>query len=241
MLTAQARQERNGLSQTELRLKTLDVHGRLCGCFGRPQWEGPEDPLESMIWTILSQNTNDANSERAYRSLRKSFPRLVMLLDVPPKKIAAAIRIGGLANQKARNIKGLLKWVKKTHGRLNLDSMCDMTPAEAVETFTQHRGIGLKTVYVTLMFACGKDVFPVDTHIYRIARRLGLTPEKASRDKVTALMQPIVPKGEALPLHLNLIRFGREVCHARRPRCCDCPLVDLCISPEKNLKAPSPE
>jgi endonuclease-3 len=192
-----------------------------------------------MIWTILSQNTNDVLSERAYRSLRKSFPRWEMLLAAPPKKIASAIRVGGLANQKSRNIKDLLKWVKKTYGRLNLDAICEMTPAEAVETFTARRGIGLKTVYVTLMFACGKDVFPVDTHVYRIVRRLGLAPEKASRDKVTALMQLIVPKGEALPLHLNLIRFGREVCDARKPRCWDCNLVDLCLFPAKDLIPPA--
>ena len=214
--------------------KTAEVHKRLARRFGTPRWAGPEDPLESMIWTILSQNTNDLNSERAYNNLRKSFPNWEMLLEVPAARIARAIRVGGLANQKSKHIRNFLKWVKRTYGRLNLNAMCRMTPEEAVETFTRHKGIGLKTVYVTLLFACGKDVFPVDTHIYRIVRRLGLVPEKASRDKVTELMQPLVPRGKCLPLHINLIRFGRSICKSQRPLCRDCPLVDLCPYLEKS-------
>ncbi len=221
-----------------LRRKTAEVHRRLIRRFGRPRRRAAEDPLVSLIWTILSQNTNDALSERAYRSLRKSFPRWEMLLDAPAAKIAAAIRVGGLANQKSRNIKDFLRWVKSTYGRMSLDAICRMTVDEATELLTRHRGIGLKTVYVTLMFACSKDVFPVDTHIYRIVRRLGLAPERFSRDRVTHWMQVLVPKGEALPLHLNLIRFGRTVCAARRPRCYDCPVVGLCLYPDKQLTPP---
>ena len=218
-----------------LRAKTAEVNRRLIARFGRPTWRGPEHPLQSLIRTILTQNTNDVLSERAYRSLRKSFPRWEMLLDAPTARIASAIRVGGLANQKSRNIKDFLRWVQAAYGRMSLDSLCDMSVDEAVEMLRPHRGIGLKTIYVTLMFACGKDVFPVDTHIYRIVRRLALAPEKASRDGVTHAMQPLVPKGYALPLHLNLIRFGREVCSARNPRCYDCPLVRLCRYPSKNL------
>jgi len=218
-----------------LRPKTAEVHERLVERFGRPRRRRSEDPLQSLIWTILSQNTNDVLSERAYRSLRKSFPRWEMLLDAPAAPIARAIRIGGLANQKSRNIKDFLRWLQRTHGRLTLDWLCRMPVDEATELLTRHRGIGLKTVYVTLMFACGKDVFPVDTHIYRIVRRLAIAPQAFSRDRVTRWMQVLVPKGHALPLHLNLIRFGREVCQSRRPRCFDCPLVDLCRFREKNL------
>lgn len=217
-----------------LRAKTAEVNARLVKRFGRPTHRR-EKPLESLVWTILSQNTNDNLSERAYRGLRKSFPRWEMLLDAPTKKIADAIRVGGLANQKSRNIKAFLQWVKATYGRMSLDAICDMSVDEATQVLTQHRGIGLKTVYVTLMFACGKDIFPVDTHIWRIVRRLGLAPSKAGRDKVTHWMQPLVPQGESLPLHLNLIRLGREICQARKPRCYDCPLVEICLYPDKNL------
>jgi len=221
----------------ELRRKLTTVHRCLAKRFGTPKQPARSDPLQAMVRTILSQNTTDTNSDRAFRNLRKTFPRWEMLLDAPLSKIAGAIRVGGLADQKSKNIKDFLKWVRLTYGRLSLDAMHDMTPDEALETFTALKGIGLKTVYVTLLFACGKDVFPIDTHIYRIVRRLGLAPEKASRDKVTELMQPLVPKGKSLALHINLIDFGRTVCLARRPRCSECPLTDLCIYPDKNLGA----
>ena len=230
--------QRSNIGETkELQQKLSVVHRRLAKRFGVPEQPRPSDPLTSMIHTILSQNTNDTNSGRAFRSLRKAFPRWELLLDAPAAKIARAIRVGGLANQKSRNIKDFLKWVERTYGRLNLDAMHDMTADQALRTFTTLRGIGLKTVYVTLLFACGKDVFPVDTHIYRIAQRLGLAPDKASRDKVTERMQALVPKGKSLALHINLIEFGRTVCLARRPRCPECPLTDLCLYPDKNLGA----
>jgi endonuclease III len=219
----------------ELRHKMAVVERRLAKLFVVPERPRRSSPLESMVHTILSQNTNDTNSGRAFRSLRKSFPRWEMLLDAPASKIARAIRVGGLANQKSRNIKDFLKWVRRTYGRLNLDAMHKMTPAEAIETFTTLKGIGLKTVYVTLLFACGRDVFPVDTHIYRISKRLGIAPEKASRDKVTELMQPLVPRGKALALHINLIELGRRICAAREPKCYQCPLTDVCLYPEKNM------
>lgn len=224
--------EPNPLQSKTLRDKTAAVHLRLVKAYGRPKVRH-ENPLESLIWTILSQNTNDNLSERAYRCLRKSFPRWELVLAAPPRKIAEAIRVGGLANQKSRNIKDFLRWLKRTRGRLDLGWLCEIPTDKAVEILGRRRGIGLKTIYVTLLFACGKDVFPVDTHIYRIVRRLGLAPQKFSRDRVTRWMQPLVGKGQAMPLHLNLIRFGREVCHARRPTCYACPLADLCPYPDK--------
>jgi len=229
-------QTRSNIGQIkELRHKLTVVERRLEKLFGAPEKPRPSSPLESMVHTILSQNTNDTNSGRAFRSLRKSFPRWEMLLDAPADKIARAIRVGGLANQKSRNIKDFLKWVKQTYGRLNLDAMHRMSPEEAVRTFTTLTGIGLKTVYVTLLFACGRDVFPVDTHIYRILGRIGIAPKKASRDKVTEMVQPLVPRGKSLALHINLIELGRRICIARQPRCYECPLTDVCLYPGKNL------
>jgi endonuclease-3 len=221
-----------------LRKKVAKVHARLQELLGRPEWDGPEDPLEGLIHTILSQNTSDVNSGRAWQNLRKVFPRMEMLLDAPAPKIARAIRCGGLANQKSRRIKDFLKWVNETYGKLSLDCLCDMSPGEAVETLSQHRGIGIKTIYVTLMFACGKDVFPVDTHIERIVKRLALVPPKASLDTTTHLMQPLVPEGESLPLHINLIRFGRSICKSQNPHCWRCPFVRMCSYEKKNLTPP---
>ena len=222
----------------ELKRKTAVVARRLKKRFGSLERPGLGDPLESMIVTILSQNTNDVNRDRAYRSLRNAFPTWELMLEAPPSRIARAIRVGGLSKQKSKYIKDLLKWVKQTYGKLSLDAMRDMTVEEAVRVFTQHKGIGLKTVYVTLMFTCGKDVFPVDTHIYRIVRRLGLVPEKLSRDGVTEWMQVLIPKGRAFEFHIHLIRFGREVCKARRPLCYDCPFTRTCRYTEKTLTPP---
>jgi endonuclease-3 len=221
----------------ELKKKCAEIHRRLCRLYGTPRWKGPENPLESMIWTVLSQNTNDVNSARAYNDLRKSFPRLKMMLDAPTRAIARAIRVGGLANGKSRTIKRLLKFATKTYARLSIDAICRMTADEAVATFCKIKGIGLKTVLVTLLFACGRDVFPVDTHIHRITRRLALVPAKASRDRAAELMAPLVPKGKCLPLHVNFIHFGRDICKSK-PQCWRCPMVDLCIYPHKILTPP---
>ena len=230
----------NPKQKNSLRRKLTRVDEVLRARFGalrQPRWR--RDPLADLIGTILSQNTNDLNSARAYESLRNAFPTWELMLEATPSRIARAIRIGGLANQKSRYIKDFLKWVRKTYGRLSLDAMHGMSPAEAVDIFTRHKGIGLKTIYVTLLFACGKDVFPVDTHIYRIVRRLDIAPEKFTRDQVTNWMQPLLTKGQAYALHLHLIRFGREVCKARRPLCHDCPFTRICRYPDKQLTGPN--
>ncbi|HUV39147.1 MAG TPA: endonuclease III [Planctomycetota bacterium] len=219
----------------DLRRRTARVARDLRKRFGPIPRPAREDPLESLVWTILSQNTNDLNSERAWRGLRRAFRTWTSMLEAPVGAIARAIRVGGLAKQKSRTIKDFLRWVKRTYGRLSLDAMHAMTPEEAVRVLTRHKGIGLKTVYVTLLFACGKDVFPVDTHIYRIVRRLALAPERFSRDRVTEWMQTLVPEGKAYELHLHLIRFGREVCKAQHPLCRDCPFRHICVYPDKNL------
>lgn len=220
--------------QHALRQKTAEVERTLRKRLGTPEWSGPTDPLDMLVLTILSQNTNDVNRDRAWTQLRKTFPTWQDVLSAPPSRIARAIRVGGIANVKARNIKQFLKWVQGTYGRLALDGLCKMTPKAALELLISQRGIGLKTIYVTLLFACGIDVFPVDTHIYRIVRRLEIAPETASRDKVTAWMQPLVPAGKSYAFHINLITLGRTICKARNPLCDACPLRSMCPYPKKH-------
>jgi endonuclease-3 len=111
-----------------------------------------------------------------------------------------------------------------------MDFICHMDPTEAIETFSKLKGIGLKTMNVVLMFACGKDVFPVDTHILRISKRLDLVPANASADKAHEIMGQLCPRGKAFSLHINLIKFGRTICHARKPECRGCPLIEYCIA-----------
>ena len=212
-----------------LRRKMAKVVRVLDDLYGPEAWDGPRNPLDTLIKTILSQNTNDVNRDRAYAGLRRRFATWEGVLGADVEAIAEAIRPGGLANQKARNIRDFLAWLKAERGALNLDFLCGMAPEEAVSLLCQRRGIGIKTVCVTLMFACGKDVFPVDTHIHRISRRLGLIPETCTAERAHELLPPLIPEGKALSLHVNMLEFGRRVCHARNPDCDRCPLRAECL------------
>lgn len=198
--------------------------------FGLPEPIEKEDPLDTLIRTILSQNTNDINSERAYNNLREKFPSWEDALNADVDEIAQAIRVGGLARQKSMRIKNVLKWIKETFGELKIDFVCDMAPEDVIQMFIKLKGIGLKTVNVMLCFACGKDVFPVDTHIFRVSKRLGLVPENASLEKAHEIMGQIFPKGKAFTLHINMINFGRAICHAKNPKCSECPLIEYCLA-----------
>ena len=218
-----------------LKKKVRRIESILRRKYGEYEWGGPEKILGSVIHTILSQNTNDQNSGRAYRSLRKRFRSWSQVMKAPVSEVAEAIRVGGLANNKSRWIIELLRWVKETRGRMSLEDLREATPKKMLDEMGHLNGIGVKTVYVTLMFACGRDVFPVDTHIYRIVRRLGLVAWPASRERTTEEMQPLVPRGRSMTLHVNLIRLGREVCKARKPLCGACPIERNCPWPEKAL------
>ena len=195
--------------------------------FGVPQWDGPCDPLDSMVLTILSQSTSDTNRDMAYRGLRKRFKSWKEAAQADPKQIADAIRCGGLANQKSVVIKNFLAWANHTFGAYTIDPICDMKEQEAYDIFCKHPGIGVKTVAVTLLFACGRDVFPVDTHVNRVCGRLGVVPASSPPHKTHWLMQPHVPPGKGHSLHLNVIRLGREICK-KIPRCPACPLDRIC-------------
>lgn len=227
--------------QAALRAKTRCIEQILRKRYGEYRWEGPEDILGSLVHTILSQNTNDVNSARAYRSLRKRFPTWTKVMDAPVGQVADAIRVGGLANNKSRWIQDLLRWVKRTRRRMTLEDLREMTPEQMLAEMGHLNGIGVKTVYVTLMFACGRDVFPVDTHIHRIVRRIGLVRWGASREETTRLMQPITPKGRRMTLHVNLIGFGRDICTARKPACPVCPVARICAWPKKTVGRSRPE
>jgi endonuclease-3 len=212
----------------KLRSKVKKINDILEIEYGIPERSENEKPLDVLIHTILSQNTNDTNSGRAYDNLIERFPSWENVLEADADEIAEAIRVGGLAKQKSTRIKELLAWVKNSYGQLNIDFVCDMDTKDAVELFTKRKGIGLKTINVMLCFACGKEVFPVDTHIFRISKRLALIPSNASPDKAHEIMGKLFPEGKAFSLHVNMINFGRTICHAQRPRCRECPLIDYC-------------
>lgn len=204
------------------------IIGALERSFGVPRWQGRRPVLETLISGILSQNTNDRNRDRAYALLRERFPRWEDVLEASPRRVAAAIRVGGLANQRANRIRGLLSWAKETYGGFDLQFICEMEPEEATELLLTLKGIGIKTVNVVLLFACGKDVFPVDTHILRVSKRLGLIPANCSAWKAHQTMGGLVPRRRAYSFHLNLIRLGRILCKPRGPRCWECPISKWC-------------
>jgi len=196
--------------------------------FGIPQRKSNHDPLSNLILTVLSQNTNDKNRDQAYQRLKERFPTWEGIMKADVKKIEEAIRPGGLAKQKSERIQSILKWIHQEYGNLNLNALCNMIPEEAIEKFCQLKGIGVKTISVVLMFSCGVDIFPVDTHVHRICRLLGLVPNNASAEKTFWLMQPFVPEGKSFSLHMNFLKLGRTICLARKPRCKQCPINQYC-------------
>jgi endonuclease-3 len=212
-----------------LAAKTARVVQILERTMGVPQRENPLNPLDNLMLTILSQNTNDRNRDVAYQRLRSRFPAWENVLNAEVKDIAEAIRPAGLANQKSQRIRDILWWIQDHYGQLSLDFLCRLNPQDVMETFCQLKGIGIKTIAVVLMFSCGVDIFPVDTHVHRLCRRIGLVPsDTKSPEKTFALMQNNVPHGKAFSLHINLIMHGRTICKARKPLCGQCPLTAIC-------------
>jgi endonuclease-3 len=196
--------------------------------YGVPENKRASSPLDMLIKIILSQATSDTNSDRTFAALKKRFPKWDAALRARESTIAETIRAGGLANQKAKVLKGLLRQIKEKHGEISLDFLHEMKPAEAVAYLKQFRGIGPKTIACTLLFACRKEVFPLDTHIFRILRRVGLIPQKCTDERAHQIMNAIVPEGKFYSFHVNLIRHGRALCRPREPLCERCPIVEYC-------------
>ena len=197
--------------------------------YGEPfnKWTG-WDVLDMLVAVILSQATSDANSDRTYDALKKKFPTWDAVLRARAGTLVGTIRLGGLANQKAAVIRDLLKQVKERHGSFDLSFLRGLPAAEAVGYLSSFRGVGPKTAACTLLFACGLEVFPLDTHIFRILRRVGLIPPKCSDQFAHEVMNRLVPAGKFYSFHVNLIRHGRKLCRPREPLCGRCPIVEYC-------------
>jgi len=196
--------------------------------FGEPIPPPKSDPLSMLINIILSQATSDANSDRTFKNLKKTFRTWKNVLAADETEIADAIRVGGLANQKARVIKDLLEQISEKQKTLSLKFIEKMPDEVGREYLLQFRGIGPKTVACTLLFACHKEVFPIDTHIFRVLRRMGILPEKITDIKAHRLLDELAPSGKFYSLHVNLIRLGRQICRPREPLCEQCPLIEYC-------------
>ncbi|HXG95344.1 MAG TPA: endonuclease III [Blastocatellia bacterium] len=208
--------------------------------YGVPSLEGDIDPLDALIQTILSQSTTNVNSHRAFENLKRRFPTWEQARRARASSIEAAIRSGGLARQKSVRIKNLLNEIYERRGSLDLSFLRTAPLEEAREFLSGFKGVGPKTVACTLLFACHRPVFPIDTHIFRIARRLGLIPEKCSDEEAHRLMEAMLPEDRYYEIHVNLIRHGRKVCRPTNPLCDECCLIDYCRYYEMDA-GPSPQ
>lgn len=212
----------------ELIQKSQEIYDRLLDQFGLAEWREPLDAMDELISTILSQNTNDRNRDIAFNALKSKFSTWEQVRDADLQTIVDLIRPAGLANQKGARIQAVLKEITTERGNLNLNFLKSLPAQEAHDWLTHFKGVGLKTAAIVMQFALGIPAFPVDTHVYRVSGRLGLRPEQMNVDQAHLHLARLFNPQTYGPAHLNLIRLGREICHARKPDCNICHLKDLC-------------
>jgi Predicted EndoIII-related endonuclease len=204
------------------------IYLRLLDTFGLPTWDAFGTPLEELISTILSQNTNDRNRDIAYTNLRVRFATWEEVRDADAEQVIEAIRTAGLANQKGPRIQQVLREITAERGSLDLGFLKDLPLEEARAWLMKFKGVGPKTAAIVLLFSLGRPAFPVDTHIYRVTGRIGLRPEKMTVEDAHTHLEKLFPPETYYAAHLNIIRLGREICAARKPACERCPLRNLC-------------
>jgi endonuclease-3 len=201
---------------------------RLQQAYGQPDWRPALNPVSELVSTILSQNTNDGNRDLAYSRLRARFRTWEEVRDAETGVVVEAIRPAGLANQKGPRIQEALRFITRERGALSLDFLADWSVEKARAWLSSIHGVGPKTAAIVLLFSLGKPAFPVDTHIHRVTRRLGLIGPRASREQAHKELGALVDPGDYYSFHLNVIQHGRLVCTSRAPRCPVCALRDLC-------------
>jgi len=208
--------------------KAARVHHLLREHYGEPQRRRSLDPLSELVLTILSQNTADVNSGRAYDALRQRFPTWEDVMRADTQQVADAIRVGGLSQIKAPRIQAILRQLQAERGQLILDFLNDLSVEQAREYLTALHGVGPKTAACVLLFSLNKPAFPVDTHVHRASRRIGLVPLKATPEKASELLEGLVSEASYYSFHVLLIWHGRRICKASSPRCEVCPIKAEC-------------
>jgi endonuclease-3 len=208
--------------------KALNIHKKLLEFYGEPVWRNPLPPVDELVSTILSQNTNDVNRDRAFESLRARFPTWEQVRDADTEVVIEAVRVAGLANQKGSRLQQVLRDITAERGSLDLSFLADMPLEEARAWLTRFKGVGPKTAAIVLCFSLNRPAFPVDTHVYRVTGRIGLRPPKMTVEQAHPHLESLFPPETYYAAHLNIIRLGREICNARKPNCPACPLYDLC-------------
>ena len=206
-----------------------EVYPLLADYYGVVEHRPRLPPIDELVWTILSQHTSDLNAGRAYDSLRARFPMWEQVLAAPPDEVEGAIRHGGLAAQKAPRIQSVLAAVRERTGGFDIAFLAETPLAEAKEWLRSLPGVGPKTAAVVLSFSLGRPAFAVDTHIHRVARRLGLIGPKVSADAAHDILEDAIEPERVFPAHVYLITHGRRVCKAQRPLCGACVLAERCV------------
>ena len=209
-------------------LSITEIIDLLAKEYGAITWRSRTDPLSELIMTVLSQNTSDHNSRRAFESLLTKFGSWEAVAEGSVEDIAEAIKIGGLAQVKAPRIKQILEQIQAQRGSLDLKFLKKMPVAEANTWLRSLPGVGPKTAACVLLFSLGKPVLPVDTHINRVAKRLGLIDSRVSAEKAHEILGDMVPPRYVYQFHIHVIEHGRRVCKAQRPRCRECVLLKVC-------------
>ena len=209
-------------------LTPREIVERLAELYGRPVWRPHKDGMSELVLTVLSQNTSDTNSGRAFMRLVAHFPTWEALMTAGPDEIEREIRVGGLAPTKSGRIKAIVEEVWRRNGSFDLSFLGDMPLAEAKAWLGSLPGVGPKTAACVLMFALGRPALPVDTHVQRLAQRLGLVPAKTGAAEAQDLLEGMLAPEEVYPFHISLIKHGRRLCRAQRPLCAECPLRDRC-------------
>jgi endonuclease-3 len=208
--------------------KVESISLKLERAYGKRNWRVHNDPLSELIATILSQNTSDHNSHRAFGNLRSEFGTWDKLRTAKVKTIADTIRSGGLAEIKAQRIKAILNQIHGENNHLDLAFLKRWKTEKIGEYLRRFKGVGDKTIACVLLFSLKRPVMPVDTHVLRISKRLGLVPGKADAQKAEMILEGMVPPKGIYQFHLNLIQHGRVTCKAANPRCDSCVLLGNC-------------
>ena len=201
---------------------------RLESAYGSPDWHPRYDPVSELVYTILSQNTSDRNSQPAFQRLRKTFPKWEDILEAPESEIGEAIRSGGLWQVKAPRIKGILQQIWQLRGALELDFLKEMPLGVARDWLMTLPGVGPKTAACVLLFSLGLPALPVDTHVHRVSWRLGLIEKSVSREKSHEILESMVAEKDIYRFHVLFVQHGRQTCKAQRPRCPECVVRGVC-------------
>ncbi len=206
------------------------VQERLEVVYGVARWHARVDPMDELVSCILSQHNSDINTGRAFESLKRRYPTWEEVISTPTEELISTIRHGGLANTKAPRIQKVLKRILEDQGALSLKCLDDMTDLEARAYLLSLPGVGPKTAAIVLSFALGRAALAVDTHIFRVAWRLGLIEKKIGEAKAHDALQAQIAPENIYRFHVALITHGRQTCKAPTPRCPECCLTDLCRS-----------